>query len=601
MPRSFAVWLLAGAACLSVSCASAPPEEPTSGTPRAVLLITVDGLIPGELSLFGGPEPVPTLETLAGRGAAWDDAWTASPMTRPAVTTYLTGVAPDRHGVRDDLFTPFDGSAPTVAELLSAAGYATAAFPDSSYLGYSSGLLDGFDVVAEPPSLMLSAAGRIPVIRRLEEMTGDFEAWLDSVPPDRPYFAWVHTSVPMMSELWIWTTELLAPEEVAAEQVAALLEAQGPAVGAMDRAIGRILELVEARGDLGQTLVVVAGTQGSIVGAEEDLDLVGPGFSVSDEALRVPVVIAMPASAAPLVADGPVWSPDVPATIAEATGSKLGEQAEGLPLTSARPEDRLRFAWAWASRDQMGWRAERTAEAGGLKRIEGSVTGFVPDAEPTTPQARRLRGALDARADPPAPAVPIDQVRPILEAHGLTLTPVPSEGREFATPEMRRELSARLLAMREVRRRGRMGIAREMLDRLMKDDPGAPAPLLDAGQTAAIRGDAEAKRYLEQGLELYPTDPELLHWYGHALWLDSWQEARDVLRLVAPYKQGDPDVLYDLACLASLSEEIDSAESYLRQSIAAGFDNYGHMETDPDLRNLRENGRLSEVLAEYRK
>ena len=68
-------------------------------------------------------------------------------MTRPAATTYLTGLAPDRHAVRDDLFVSFDGSAPTLGSLFAEAGYDTAAFADSSFLGYGSGLLDG-DLVA---------------------------------------------------------------------------------------------------------------------------------------------------------------------------------------------------------------------------------------------------------------------------------------------------------------------------------------------------------------------------------------------------------------------------------------------------------------------
>ena len=71
---------------------------------RALLLVTVDGVATDELALFGGDLPAANLERLATAGTTWADAWSACPMTRPAVTTYLTGVAPDRHGVRDDLF-----------------------------------------------------------------------------------------------------------------------------------------------------------------------------------------------------------------------------------------------------------------------------------------------------------------------------------------------------------------------------------------------------------------------------------------------------------------------------------------------------------------
>ena len=58
---------------------------------------------------------------LASAGTAWRDGWTACPMTRPAAATYLTGIAPDRHGVTDDLFASLPEGMPTLATLLGLA------------------------------------------------------------------------------------------------------------------------------------------------------------------------------------------------------------------------------------------------------------------------------------------------------------------------------------------------------------------------------------------------------------------------------------------------------------------------------------------------
>ncbi|HXV77845.1 MAG TPA: sulfatase-like hydrolase/transferase, partial [Candidatus Polarisedimenticolaceae bacterium] len=209
--------------CLLVlgSACSSGDRAPEVAKPRAVVLITVDGMLGADLALFGGATPTPGLARLAARGAAWDDAWTAAPMTRPAVATYLTGLAPDRHRVRDDLFTGLDGGVPTLATAFAAAGYDTAAFPDSSFLGYGCGLLDGFEVAAAPPALRIGGERWVPDIRTVDAITADFDAWLDSVAAERPYFAWLHFSGPMMAQIWEATTSRITSPEVAARRVAA--------------------------------------------------------------------------------------------------------------------------------------------------------------------------------------------------------------------------------------------------------------------------------------------------------------------------------------------------------------------------------------------
>ena len=47
------------------------------------------------------------------------------------------------------------------------------------------------------------------------------------------------------------------------------------------------------------------------------------------------------------------------------------------------------------------------------------------------------------------------------------------------------------------------------------------------------------------------------------------------------------------------SEDVDEAQDYLRASIEAGFKRWNQMETDADLRNLRESGLYAELLREY--
>ena len=72
---------------------SSPPSADDTGGPRGIVLISLDGLIPGQISAFGGQTPAPGFEALVADSSVWIDAWTAVPMTRPAVSTLLTGMS----------------------------------------------------------------------------------------------------------------------------------------------------------------------------------------------------------------------------------------------------------------------------------------------------------------------------------------------------------------------------------------------------------------------------------------------------------------------------------------------------------------------------
>jgi hypothetical protein len=569
-----------------------------------VVLVTVDGLVPQELGVFGGDVETPALERVAAMGSAWEDAWTAVPMTRPGVATYLTGLAPDRHRVRDDLFAALDPGTPTLATLFSEAGYRTGAFPDAASLGSESGLLRGFEVVADPPHMPTDPRRWLPLIQPPEQVAGNFESWLDTLGPEERYFAWIHLSDPLLKQLWDLAKDVGLREEKKRQLEKREIGKQlaPPGTPELDAALGTILDALERRGDLERALIVVAGTQGDATGDADQA--AGQGMSIGLSAIQVPVVLGW-ADAAELRPVGqPVWAPDVPATLARVAGLELSEDAEGISLLESVPADRIVMSWSWATLDQLGWRAQRAARSGRLLRVEGLEAFTVdledPQAEVAEADAARLAEALALRAEPAAPAVPLQRVRPILEAQGVTINPVPSEGRSFGNAELRREISRKLLAAR-----GTLGVqipkrVLGLFESAIAEDPENLGINLDFGQMIMAQNPARAKRLLGKSLGLYPTNPELLHWYAHAIWSESWQTSEEIIELILPYKPQEGDVLYDLACTKSLAGNLDESEEFLRRAIAAGYREFNHMETDPDLRALRQDGRLSEVLKDFR-
>ncbi|MCP3982451.1 MAG: sulfatase-like hydrolase/transferase [bacterium] len=606
---------------LGLAACSGGGSGAAGGSPP-VVLVTIDGLVPSELAPFGGEKLMPALAALAERGQAWGDAWTAVPMTRPAVATYLTGLAPDRHEVRDDLFTSLADDVPTIAEGLSGRGYATAAFPDSSFLGFSSGLLRGFDIVDDPPMVPVNPGRWIPQVTDPLSRAKNFGAWLENVPADQPYFAWIHLSGPLVEAFrdaqfagqgaddWARKRDerkQAGTGEATASDDSAEKEADAPDLTLLvDEALGKLVETLEARGDLGRALVVVAGTQGDPSGTKEDLSkLTGIGYSLHERAVRVPVVVALPGGSPGRGTDEPVWGPDVAATIAEATAIRLDPRAEGIALQQSAQADRTLFAWSWATVDQAAWPPLRAARSGDAKLVEsfGEANGeSLSGGEPADAAAiERLAAALAGRANPAAHSVDLDAIRALLEQHGIAPDPASQTGgRDAGTPEARAKAAWHLWNARGLFYSGKLQPGLRALKFALEHDPDNKGALLGRGQMMALMRHPKAMVPLNNLVTRYAWDPEAVHWYAHGLWIKSWQDAEPLLTAILPYKQQEGDLLYDLACARSLAEDLDESERFLRAAIDSGFKPWQLIESDPDLRNLRESERLSAIVQEYR-
>jgi hypothetical protein len=351
------------------------------------------------------------------------------------------------------------------------------------------------------------------------------------------------------------------------------------------------------------SLIILAGTQGDQLGGQTEMR--GPGFSLGREALQVPVIASFPDGAGtPRDAGALVWAPDVPATIAGIAGVRLSDQAEGISLLEEPSSERVVFAWSWATRDQLGWKARRSARSGPNMREEGlferslRLDSVEDDLDPDV--AARLERALAERRTPAKVQVPLDTVAPLLEEHGLVLEPVPTEGRDMPPNAEARPLARLLWNARRSVGRGNFRRAMKNYTGILERDPENLGALLDRGQLLTFTEEKEGLEILGRAAELYPDDPEILHWYAHALWPESWEAAERLLLAIVPYKPYDGDVLYDLACARTLSGDLDGAEEYLRRAFEAGFREWDTIDVDPDLREFRQSPRFAELVREYR-
>jgi arylsulfatase A-like enzyme/tetratricopeptide (TPR) repeat protein len=112
-----------------------------------IILVTVDTTRADALGYSGNSlVRTPFLDSLAANGVVFTNAHAHNVITLPSHANILTGLYPFQHGVRENAGFTLDPKHPTVATLLRAAGYTTAAFIGAFPLDARFGLNQGFDL-----------------------------------------------------------------------------------------------------------------------------------------------------------------------------------------------------------------------------------------------------------------------------------------------------------------------------------------------------------------------------------------------------------------------------------------------------------------------
>ena len=426
MPRA----LLALLALLPAACACL---EPAPERPPNIVFILADDLGYGELGSYGQDEiRTPRLDALAAQGLRFTQHYSGSPVCAPSRCVLLTGLHTGHAFIRDndemnqrgDVWNDpaLEGQRPipeetvTLAELLKARGYATAAIGKWG-LGWTGSSGDpnrqGFDLfygytcqrVAHnyyPTHLWRNdqkVALRNPAFKAHqklpagadpadpasyagyagEDYAADFmiEAALGFVRNNaaRPFFLYFPTPVPHLA--------LQVPEDSLAEYAGAFEEAPYPGgqgylphltpraayaamITRMDRDVGRILDLLEELGLEEDTMVVFTSDNGPswVGGVDKDYfgsqgGLRGRKAQLYEGGIRVPAVVRWPGRTAEGTVTDQVsafwdWLP----TLCEVAGADTPAGLDGLSLVPTLAGEPRRQAqheylyWEFAKRMQ---------------------------------------------------------------------------------------------------------------------------------------------------------------------------------------------------------------------------------------------------------
>jgi arylsulfatase A-like enzyme len=191
---AFGIALVALAACRGRTESTPAAQSTGAASPSRpdVLLVTIDTLRADSLGFAGNRKiETPVLDRLAAQGMVFRNAHAHNVVTLPSHANVLTGLLPYQHGIRDNTGFRLDPSSSTLATLLKAKGYATAAFVGAFPVDSRFGLSRGFDVYDDRYPRGLSRLDFEMPERPASEVVPAALAWWNEKRSE-PRFLWVH-------------------------------------------------------------------------------------------------------------------------------------------------------------------------------------------------------------------------------------------------------------------------------------------------------------------------------------------------------------------------------------------------------------------------
>ena len=577
--------------------------------PRNVLLITLDTTRPDHLGCYGDAQArTPNLDGLAREGVRFARVYAPAPLTLPSHTSIMTGLYPARHDVRNNGHE-LSAKWPTLAAILKARGFATAAFVSSFSVDSRFGLGRGFDVYDDTFDVQAPLKGA-NAERRAEATFARFSRWLDGGASGR-FFAWVHYYDPHLP---------YDPPSPYREQFAA--RPYDGEIAYMDRFVGAVLEALKAKGLLEQTLVVVAGDHGEGFGDKVET---GHGIFLYDETLRVPLIFRDPALfPRPRAVESEVRLIDVAPTILETLG--LEAEASAMDGQSLVPwikgktkADLTSLLESFYPRENFGWSELVGLVAGPWKYIQAprpelydlaSDPGEKQDVAASSPdKAGELRTKLEQellRLSPAPGAAPGQAVSPDsrdrLRSLGyVSFAPAKAGAGAAADPKDKIGLLRLIQDAQAAQAQGRFAEAEQGFRRVIEAIPDSPESYVDTALAQAQQGRFDAAlATLREGLVRLPDSETLLVRLGHTYLVSGKpREALETMEQVLARNPQSVDALTVAAGILDATGRKAEARPYYEKALAV----------EPESRHLRmsyaanlaSTGSLKEAVAVYEK
>ena len=355
MDRSTTRALCCGWALLVAGgCGAGEVERPN------VLLVTLDTTRVDRFSSYGHPLPLtPAFDALAEDGVRFEHAQVSASLTPVSHATILTGLEPYGHGLRvlvagsADRLPP---DVPTLATILSDAGYTTAAFLSAFPVSERYGLERGFDVFDS--GLVERVKGTDPRRQKKNQRRSDLTTehvltWLETAP--EPFFLWIH--------YWDPHDLITTPPDADVNAYMQMAASKGKApepydaeVRYVDSQFARVVDALQQSGRYDRTFVSVTSDHGEGLG-EHDWHA---HRLLYEEQVHVPLILRWPGGPRGSTVSALVRTTDIAPTVLDVLdlappgrlhGQSLVDLARGV---SSEPHTTYAESLAkWDEKDHM--------------------------------------------------------------------------------------------------------------------------------------------------------------------------------------------------------------------------------------------------------
>ena len=310
---------------------AAPLRARLSGAP--LVLIVLDAARARQLGAYGYARPTtPNVDALAAQGVVFEHAHASAVFTLAAMSSLWTSLPPSRHHAGVPYDSPLPTEHQTLAELLAAGGYRTAAFVGNTRAGAAYGLARGFGEYREAAA-QASGAGTAGLVEAAR-------AWLRQHRADR-FFLYVHVREPHFpfdppppfATLFgpdgalpaearrdpQWYRAVNQGRPITPGEVQDLVRAYDRNLAYADAMVGELVAELRSLGLDDRALVVVTADHGE---ALYEHGFISHNEQVFEESTHVPLVLRLPAAAGlrGLRVAALVDTTDIPATLADAAG-----------------------------------------------------------------------------------------------------------------------------------------------------------------------------------------------------------------------------------------------------------------------------------------
>jgi arylsulfatase A-like enzyme len=352
-------------------CERRPPSKSRAVN---IVLITVDTLRADRLGPYGYTRNrTPSIERLSREGILYEHAFCDSTWTLPSISSVLTGKYPTEHGVHT-WYDQLHDEEITLAELLKARGYRTAAIVGSFPLDRSFGFAQGYDHYDDEmntpllpgknanPSILkaprnrtergmwIMARKRSSAYRPDNEVADRAIAWLDD-NTDQPFFLWVH---------------FFGPHEKGnvrrtKDSTKKAISAYDPDVEFADLHVGRVVTRLLAEEKTDEPVIIFHSDHGQSL---MERGIFGHGLDLYETTAAVPLIVRLPGGErAGSRISRLVRNVDIFSTILHLGGTEIPKGTRGVDLLGSGHGDNHAYLETHLTRDDI---FGRDIEVGGV-------------------------------------------------------------------------------------------------------------------------------------------------------------------------------------------------------------------------------------------